>query len=228
MQNPQCIVILDFGGQYTQLIARRVRECGVFSVVLPYATELSEIRAHNPKGVILSGGPSCVLDDGAPLCDAGVFTLGIPVLGICYGMQLTSVLLNGGVAACSLREYGRSVVTMDQREHGLLAGLSEKSFCWMSHTYQVTSLPQGFESIAHTDNCPIAGMANEALRIYGVQFHPEVTHTEEGRRVLENFLKNICGLAGDWNMEAYAELAVESIRKQVGDGTVLLGLSGGV
>ena len=228
MQNPQCIVILDFGGQYTQLIARRVRECGVFSVVLPYTATLDEIRAHEPKGVILSGGPSCVLDEGAPFCDVGVFALGIPVLGICYGMQLTSVLLGGGVAACSLREYGRSQVVMDKRDTGLLAGLKAQSMCWMSHTYQVTGLPEGFESIAHTDSCPAAGMADESRRIYGVQFHPEVTHTEEGRRVLENFLKSICGLAGDWNMAAYAEIAVQKIRDQVGQGTVLLGLSGGV
>lgn len=228
MEHPQCIVILDFGGQYTQLIARRVRECGVYSVVLPYSTELNEIRTHDPRGVILSGGPSCVLDEGAPLCDIGIYALGVPVLGICYGMQLTSVLLGGGVAACSSREYGRSVVAMDKRDSGLLNGLNEKSFCWMSHTYQVTGLPDGFVPIAHTDNCPVAAMADENRHIYGVQFHPEVTHTEEGRKVLENFLKKICGLAGDWNMEAYAELAVKKIREQVGEGTVLLGLSGGV
>ncbi len=228
MQNPQCVVILDFGGQYTQLIARRVRECGVFSVVLPYTAELSDIRAYEPRGVILSGGPSCVLDEGAPLCDVGIYQLGVPVLGICYGMQLTSILLGGGVAACSLREYGRSAVTMDVTDHGLLKGMAAQSFCWMSHTYQVETMPQGFAVIAHTDNCPVAAMADDARRIYGVQFHPEVTHTEEGRKVLSNFLMDICGLAGDWNMEAYAELAVKQIRDQVGEGTVLLGLSGGV
>ena len=228
MQNPQCVVILDFGGQYTQLIARRVRECGVFSVVLPYNTPLDDIRAYEPKGFVLSGGPSCVLDEGAPFCDKGIFSMGVPVLGICYGMQLTSVLLGGGVAACSLREYGRSQVEMDQRDHGLLTGLSHQSYCWMSHTYQVSSLPQGFHGIAHTDNCPIAAMADDEHRIYGVQFHPEVTHTEDGRKVLSNFLIDICGFAGDWNMEAYAELAVAKIREQVGEGTVLLGLSGGV
>ena len=193
MQNPQCVVILDFGGQYTQLIARRVRECGVYSVVLPYTAELSDIRDCKPMGLILSGGPSCVLDAGAPMCDVAIFEMGVPVLGICYGMQLTSVLLGGGVAACSLREYGRSTVAMDQRDTGLLKGMREQSFCWMSHTYQVQSLPAGFHAIAHTDHCPIAAMADDARRIYGVQFHPEVTHTEEGRAVLSNFLMDICG-----------------------------------
>ena len=228
MEKPQCVVILDFGGQYTQLIARRVRECGVFSVVLPYSVELDEIRTYEPQGLILSGGPSCVLDDGAPRCDAGIFTLGVPVLGICYGMQLTSVMLGGEVAACGQREYGRAPIHMDKRDAGLLMGLKPESYCWMSHTYQVKTMPQGFESIAHTGNCPVAGMADEHRRIYGVQFHPEVTHTEEGRLVLTNFLYKLCGLKGDWSMEAYAEIAVQKIREQVGEGTVLLGLSGGV
>jgi GMP synthase (glutamine-hydrolysing) len=228
MENPQCIVILDFGGQYTQLIARRVRECGVYSEVLPYSTPLAEIRDKAPLGMILSGGPSCVTDVSAPFCDIGVFSLGVPVLGICYGMQLTSIMLGGGVNACSLREYGRSQVAMDRRDKGLLRGLATQSYCWMSHTYQVSQMPAGFDVIAHTDHCPVAAMADETRRIYGVQFHPEVTHTEEGRKVLQNFLFDICGMKGDWNMAAYAELEVARIRKQVGDGTVLLGLSGGV
>ena len=228
MQNPQCVVILDFGAQYTQLIARRVRECGVFSVVLPCTTALDDIRAYEPRGLILSGGPSCILDADAPRCDAGIYELGVPILGICYGMQLTSVLLGGDAGACSLREYGRVQMTVDKRDSGLMEGLDEQSYCWMSHTYQVLRLPEGFEAIAHTDSCPIAAMANVERQIYGVQFHPEVTHTEQGRLILENFLKKICRLKGDWNMEAYVEIAVRDIRKQVGDGTVLLGLSGGV
>ena len=228
MQNPQCVVILDFGAQYTQLIARRVRECGVFSVVLPYSAELKDIKAHEPKGLILSGGPSCILDHGAPRCDTGIFDLGVPILGICYGMQLTATTLGGEAGTCSLREYGRIKMTVDKRDTGLMAGLAESSYCWMSHTYQVLRLPEGFTAIAHTENCPITAMANEERRIYGVQFHPEVTHTEEGRRILENFLLNICGFAGDWNMEAYAEMAIQKIQEQVQDGTVLLGLSGGV
>jgi GMP synthase (glutamine-hydrolysing) len=228
MQNPQCVVILDFGAQYTQLIARRVRECGVFSVVLPNNTELSEIRAYEPHGLILSGGPSCILSADAPRCDPRIYELGVPILGICYGMQLTATLLGGQAGSCSLREYGRVRVTVDKRDSGLLEGLDEQSYCWMSHTYQVLALPEGFQSIAHTDSCPIAAMADDKRRVYGVQFHPEVTHTEQGRLILDNFLKKICGLKGDWNMEAYAEREIHKIREQVGDGTVLLGLSGGV
>jgi len=229
MQKPQCVVILDFGAQYTQLIARRVRECGVFSEVLPYTTAIEDILAKEPKGIILSGGPASVLAEDAPKCDKAIFELGIPVLGICYGMQLAAYLLDGKVAACNQREYGRKTTVMDHCQDGLLNGLQEESSCWMSHTYQVVGLPEGFSGIAHTESCPYAGMADNARKLYGVQFHPEVTHTEEGCRVLKNFLMDICGLQGDWNMESYAETAVREIREQVGEtGTVLLGLSGGV
>ena len=229
MQKPECVVILDFGAQYTQLIARRVRECGVYSEVLPYTAALDEVTAREPKGIILSGGPASVLAEDAPKYDRAVFDLGIPVLGICYGMQLIAYLLDGDVAACELSEYGRTAVEMDQRDAGLLKGLEENSQCWMSHTIQVTGLPSGFQPIAHTGSCQFAAMANEQRGIYGVQFHPEVTHTDEGLRILKNFLFDICGLQGDWNMEAYAEIAVKQIRDQVGEtGTVLLGLSGGV
>lgn len=229
MQDPQCVVILDFGGQYTQLIARRVRECGVYSVVLPYHTELGRICELKPKGIILSGGPASVLDQDAPKCDEGIYRLGIPVLGICYGMQLTAQLLGGQIERASQREYGRTLVHMDQRQTGLLQGMKEKSQCWMSHTYQVQRPPEGFSAIAHTGSCPVAAMADEARKLYGIQLHPEVTHTEEGKKILENFLKNICLLDCDWNMESYAEMAIRRIREQVGDtGTVLLGLSGGV
>jgi len=229
MQKPQCVVILDFGAQYTQLIARRVRELGVFSVVLPYTATMDEILEKEPKGIILSGGPATVLADDAPKCDAAILTLGVPVLGICYGMQLTAYLLDGRVAACDQREYGRTQTVMDTTDAGLLSGLRGESSCWMSHTYQVVGLPTGFERLAHTGCCPNAAMADPARRLYGVQFHPEVTHTEEGRKVLENFLYDICGLTADWNMESYVEIAVRQIRDQVGEtGTVLLGLSGGV
>ena len=229
MQNPQGVVILDFGGQYTQLIARRIREGGVYSSVLPYTATKAEILAEKPLGLILSGGAYSVLDEDAPLCDQEIFSLGIPVLGICYGMQLMAHVLGGKVTRGQPREYGRTQVWMDKRDAGLLEGLSEQSECWMSHTWQVSGLPSGFEIIAHTEACPIAAMANETERLYGVQFHPEVTHTEEGRKLLETFLKDICAIPGGWNMEAYAELAVRQIQEQVGDtGTVLLGLSGGV
>ncbi len=228
MEAPQCVLILDFGGQYTQLIARRVREHGVYSCVLPCGAPLADIRALQPRGIIFSGGPASVLDESAPTVDEGVFALGVPVLGICYGMQLMAHLLGAPVERGARREYGRTDVTMDRVDGGLLAGLQPRSACWMSHTYQVARPPEGFAAIAHTADCPVAAMADETRRLYGVQFHPEVTHTEEGARVLENFLLDICGCAGDWSMEAYADMTIRQIREQVDGGTVLLGLSGGV
>ena len=227
MAQTQKVVILDFGGQYTQLIARRVRECKVYSEVLPYSASIEEIRAVNPVGVILSGGPASVLEEGAPRCDSGVYELGVPVLGICYGMQLTAHLLGGRVEKAAQREYGRISVTMDDRA-SLLQHMSEASSNWMSHTFQVAACPEGFHGIAHSENCPVAAMANDEKRIYGVQFHPEVTHSDEGRTVIQNFL-NICGCVGDWTMAAYAQTAIAQIREVVGEtGTVLLALSGGV
>ena len=227
MAESQRIVILDFGGQYTQLIARRVRECRVYSEVLPYHASIAQIRALHPMGVILSGGPASVLEADAPRCDAGVYALGVPVLGICYGMQLTAHLLGGRVARAEQREYGRITVQMDDTT-SLLAGMSRQSSNWMSHTYQVMDCPPGFRSIAHSLNCPVAAMADDTRRIYGVQFHPEVTHSDEGRTVIQNFL-NICGCSGDWTMAAYAQTAIAAIRETVGEkGTVLLALSGGV
>ncbi len=229
MNKPQCVLILDFGGQYTQLIARRVRECNVFSSVLPYSASMDRIREMNPMGIILSGGPASVLDADAPKIDPAVFELGVPVLGICYGVQLMASLLGATIERCPQREYGRTTVMMDKTDSGLLAGMSAQSEAWMSHTYQVQTPPEGFHAIAHTACCPVAAMANEERKLYGVQFHPEVTHSDEGRMVIENFLTNICHLDGDWTMEAYADLAVAQIREQVGEtGTVLLGLSGGV
>ncbi|MBQ6325573.1 MAG: glutamine-hydrolyzing GMP synthase [Clostridia bacterium] len=228
MTDRQKIIILDFGGQYTQLIARRVRECRIYSEVVPWHTPAEAVRARGPAGIILSGGPASVTDPGAPRCDPAVYDIGVPVLGICYGMQLTAALLGGSVERAAEREYGRVTVRMKERA-GLLQGLSPESSCWMSHTWQVSRCPPGFSPVAETDNCPIAAMANDARRIYGVQFHPEVTHTDEGRRIIRNFALDICGCAGDWTMDAYAETAVKQIRQIVGDtGTVLLALSGGV
>ncbi len=228
MQTTQCVVILDFGGQYTQLIARRVRENKVYSEVVPYTASLRRIQELNPVGIILSGGPASVLAEDAPKCDSGIFELGVPVLGICYGMQLTAHMLGGKVAPAAQREYGRVNVNMEGRED-LLKGMSSESSCWLSHTYQVMAVPEGFEVIAHSDNCPVAAMIHKRKRIYGVQFHPEVTHTKEGAQLLKNFLIDICGCVGDWSMEAYAQMAIKRIRDQVGEkGTVLLALSGGV
>ena len=224
----QTVAILDFGGQYTQLIARRVRECGVYSQVVPYHVSSKELSSMELSGVILSGGPASVLADGAPRCDPEIFSLGVPVLGICYGMQLMAAMLGGRVEAAAQREYGRIRVHMDDRG-SILAGMQPSSFCWMSHTYQVAECPAGFHGLAHTDSCPVAAMADPEKRLYGVQFHPEVTHTDEGKEFIRHFLHGICRCTGDWSMSAYAETAVRLIRETVGEtGTVLLALSGGV
>jgi len=205
-----------------------VRECRVYSEVVPWSISADDIRTRQPSGIILSGGPASVTDPDAPHCDPAVYDLGVPVLGICYGMQLTAQTLGGQVERAVEREYGRVTVRMKEQA-GLLKGLSPGSACWMSHTWQVSACPPGFHIIADTDNCPIAAMANDAKRIYGVQFHPEVTHTDEGKRIIENFVRVICGCKGDWTMDAYAETAVKQIREIVSDtGTVLLALSGGV
>ncbi len=222
------IVILDFGGQYTQLIARRVRENHVYSEVVPWHSSAEEIISRRPVGVILSGGPSSVCDPDAPCCDPAIYDLGVPILGICYGMQLTAHLLGGQVERAKEREYGRVTVRMTDQT-GLMDRMSAASSCWMSHTWQVSACPHGFRPIASTENCPIAAMANDEKRIYGVQFHPEVTHTDEGKRLIRNFLYEICHCTGDWTMDAYIETAVRQIREAVGEtGTVLLALSGGV
>ena len=227
MAETQKIVILNFGGQYTQLIARRVRECHVYSCVLPYDASLETIRAQNPVGVILSGGPASVLEQDAPRCDEGVYQLGVPVLGICYGMQLTAYLLGGTVEKAAQREYGRITVTMDDKT-SLLSGMSDASSCWLSHTYQVKKCPAGFHPIAHSTNCPVAAMANDDKRIYGVQFHPEVQHTVQGSEILRRFLYSVCGASGDWTMADYRQTAIRAIREKVGSGRALLALSGGV
>ncbi len=228
MMNRQTILILDFGGQYTQLIARRVRENHVYSEVVPWSIPAGEIKRRKPAGIILSGGPSSVRDTDAPQCDPAVYELDVPVLGICYGMQLTAHLLGGRVEKAKEREYGRVSVRI-REQNGLLKSMKASSSCWMSHTWQVCACPPGFHIIAETENCPVAAMANDEKRVYGVQFHPEVTHTEEGRLLLQNFLFEICHCAGDWTMEAYAENAIRQIRQTAGEkGTILLALSGGV
>lgn len=223
----QRIIILDFGGQYTQLIARRVRQLKVYSYVLPYKTPAEEIRAMQPSGIILSGSPASLREKEAPLCDPGVFSLGVPVLGICYGMQLMAKMLGGDVNLPDKREYGMADVTLDTL-HPLFKGLPEKSPCWMSHTDQVVAMPEGFLTIAHTSSCPVAAMGDEGRKLYGLQFHPEVTHSRDGMQIIENFLRSICGCHQEWEMSGFAETAVAQIRDAVGDGKVLLALSGGV
>ena len=228
MIRKELILILDFGGQYIQLIARRVREGHVYSEVGPWNTPLSDLLARRPRGIILSGGPASVHDEDAPQIPAALYDAGVPILGICYGMQLTALLLGGRVEKAAQREYGRVAVRMKDQQ-GLLGGLKSVSSCWMSHTWQVTSCPPGFRVIAETDNCPVAAMVHEEKKICCVQFHPEVTHTEDGSMLILNFLFRFCGCSGDWTMSAFADSAVRQIRKTVGEtGTVLLALSGGV
>ena len=225
---PQRILILDFGAQYTQLIARRVREAHVYCEVVPYSIPVDDIRARQPVGLILSGGPSSVTDDDAPRVDPALYALGIPVLGICYGMQLTAHTLGGVVEKAKEREYGRVKVSFDLSSP-LFAGMKPQSVMWMSHTYHVTKAPEGFSSIANSDSCAFCAMANPEKRIYAVQFHPEVTHSEEGSLLLKNYLYSVCGCTGDWTMDAVIDQAIADIRQRVGEtGRVMLGLSGGV
>ena len=223
----EAIVILDFGGQYTQLIARRVRQAHVYSFVMPYTATAEAIARLQPKGIIFSGGPASVLDPAAPRCDERIFEMGVPVLGICYGMQLMGHMLGGRVAAADKREYGLVQVNMN-RETQLFADNDAVNPCWMSHTYQVVALPDGFRAIAGTESCAIAAMVHDEKRFYGVQFHPEVTHTGHGQQMIARFLYDICGCSGDWEMGSFAQQQIAAIREAVGDQTVLLGLSGGV
>ena len=210
MQNVQRIVLVDFGAQYTQLIARRVREAKVFCEVVSYLTPLSEILEKKPVGIILSGGPASVLDADAPHIDPAIYEQGIPVLGICYGMQLTAYTLGGTVERAAQREYGRVPVDFDVNSP-LFAGMKAQSVAWMSHTFHVTRAPEGFTSIAHSENCAFCAMANPEKRIYAVQFHPEVTHSEEGQKVIANFLYNVCGCTGDWTMSTFIDNAIASV-----------------
>ena len=226
MKNQLCIV-LDFGGQYNQLIARRVRECGVYCEVYSYKTPLEKIKAMSPVGIIFTGGPNSVYEENSPHISREIFELGIPVLGICYGCQLMAYTLGGKVSTAPMSEYGKTT-TYYNTESLLFKGLKAENTSWMSHTDYISQLPEGFVSSAHTDNCPVAAMENKAARLYGMQYHPEVNHTEDGVKMLRNFLFNVCGCTGDWTMEDYAKTAIENIRQKVGDGKVLLALSGGV
>jgi GMP synthase (glutamine-hydrolysing) len=223
----QTIVILDFGSQYTQLIARRIREQNVFSVVLPCTTPLDRIQALEPLGVILSGGPSSVYDADAPAADPNVLELGVPVLGICYGLHFIVHHLGGKVISAPKREYGHAEVTIEDSASPLFAGLPKTLAVWMSHGDEAGQLPAGFRRIAVSANA-LAGIANEQRRIWAVQFHPEVHHTPLGAQIIKNFIFNICGAAGDWTPARFIESTVASIRKKVGSGQVICGLSGGV
>jgi GMP synthase (glutamine-hydrolysing) len=221
------IAVLDFGAQYAQLIARRIRELRVFSVILPYDTPAEHIRALRPRGLVLSGGPASVYQDGAPRPDPAVLELGVPVLGICYGMQWMAHALGGRTGPAPVREYGRTRLWVD-RPGELFAGLERRLLCWMSHGDAVLELPPGFETVAHTDHSPHAAIQDPVRKLYGVQFHPEVSHTPWGVDVLRNFVLGICGCAPTWTMRSFVEEATERVREQVGSGRVLCALSGGV
>ena len=224
----QLVIVLDFGGQYNQLIARRVRECGVYCEVMRYTTPIAELAARNPVGIIFTGGPNSVYDPKSPHVDPAIFELGIPILGICYGCQLMAYTLGGTVASSEeTREYGKTL-TEYQTESLLFTGLPKEAISWMSHTDYIQKLPEGFSITAHSAGCPVAAMEYPEKKFYGVQFHPEVNHTVNGQQMLHNFLYQVCGCTGDWTMEDYAKTAIEQIREKVGDGKVLLALSGGV
>ena len=222
------ICILDFGSQYTQVIARRVRECNVYSVILRYDTPAKEIARLNPRGLILSGGPSSVYAKNAPLPDRAIFKLGIPVLGICYGLQLLAQYLGGKVEPGQKREYGKGTLHLKDRSCPLFANLPEALQVWNSHGDKLTKLPAGFKAVATTENSACAAIENRAARMFGLQFHPEVVHTPRGRDILTSFVRRICGCGKSWTMRNYVDQAVEAIRAQVGTEKVILGLSGGV
>ncbi|MBS6216175.1 MAG: glutamine-hydrolyzing GMP synthase [Clostridiales bacterium] len=226
----QLVIVLDFGGQYNQLIARRVRECGVYCEVKPYTTPLEELKAQRPIGFIFTGGPNSVYEEKSPQVDPGIFALGVPVLGICYGCQLMAHTLGGRVTAAqedSAREYGKTETYYDT-SCKLFHGLPERGISWMSHGDYMEKVPEGFSLVAHSDNCPNVAIADEKRGFYGVQYHPEVNHSENGVRMIRNFLYEVCGAAGDWTMDDYKRTAITHIREKVGSGKVLLALSGGV
>jgi GMP synthase (glutamine-hydrolysing) len=221
------ILVLDFGSQYTQLIARRVRECKVYSEIFPFNASIERIKNFNPKGIILSGGPSSVYDKNAPIPDIKIFELGMPVLGICYGMQLMAYLSGGKVAKAVKREYGKAELIIDSRMD-IFEGIPKKTTVWMSHGDRIARRPIDFKTIAHTANSPVAAMANNKKRFYALQFHPEVVHTEKGLEILNNFLFRICRCKPAWTMRSFIDTAIEEIREKIGENKVVCGISGGV
>lgn len=225
--NHDTVLVLDFGGQYNQLITRRIRELKVYSEMHPYNISVEKIKEINPKGIVFSGGPASVYGDGAPHCDPEILKLGIPILGICYGMQLITYLLGGKVERAERREYGKAIMEVDTQDK-LFAGLDNEQLCWMSHGDYITEVPAGFASIGKTEHTLFAAFSNPDLNMYGVQFHPEVKHTANGQAVLENFLFNICQCNADWTMGSFIEEEVARIKEKVGNKKVICGLSGGI
>lgn len=224
----ELVIVIDFGGQYNQLVARRVRECNVYCEIYSYKTDLEKIKAMNPKGIILTGGPNSCYEADSPTYQKELFELGIPVLGLCYGAQLMMHVLGGKVEKATVREYGKTEVLIDKTDSAVFAGVSEKTICWMSHFDYISQAAPGFEITAHTADCPTAALENAKEGLYAIQFHPEVLHTEEGTKMLSNFVLGVCGCAGDWRMDSFVEESIKQIREKVGEGKVLLALSGGV
>ena len=225
--NKELVIVIDFGGQYNQLVARRVRECNVYCEIYSYKTDIAKIKAMNPKGIILTGGPNSCYEDGAPNCTEELFNLGVPVLGLCYGAQLMMHVLGGKVEKAPVREYGKTEVMVDNSS-ALFTDVSPTTICWMSHFDYISKVAPGFRICAHTADCPVAAAEDASRNLYAIQFHPEVLHTKEGTKMLHNYVRGICGCAGDWKMDAFVENTIREIREKVGDGKVLLALSGGV
>lgn len=227
MKTNETILILDFFGQYNQLIARRVRECNVYSEIVPYDISIEKIKEKNPKGIIFTGGPSSVYVDDAKVCDKRIFELGIPILGICYGMQLMTHVMGGTVIRADVREYGVLPVEIDNSSL-LFKGFDDTNSCLMSHTDFVSEVPEGFKVIGKTNTCPIAAMENLEKKFYGIQFHPEVNNTINGTEIIKNFLYNVCGCTGSWKMSSFVEESIQNLKEKIGDKKALCALSGGV
>ena len=224
----ETILILDFGGQYKQLIARRVRECHVYCEILPHSVSMESIRAKAPKGIILTGGPSSVYDPSSPSCSREIFSLGVPVLGICYGAQFMAYSLGGRVESAPASEYGGTALFIDCPGSPLLEDVPSRTTCWMSHTDRITSVPSGFTVTAHTADCPVAAMEDPVRRFFALQFHPEVVHTPEGFDMIRRFVRKVCSCQGNWKMSSFIDEQLQSLRAQVGNKRILLALSGGV
>lgn len=223
----EMVIVIDFGGQYNQLVARRVRECNVYCEIYSYKTDIEKIKAMNPKGIILTGGPNSCYEPGAPSCTDELFNLGIPVLGLCYGAQLMMHVLGGKVEKAPVREYGKTEV-MVETSSPIFTDVTPNTICWMSHFDYISKVAPGFDICAHTADCPVAAAENRDKNLYAIQFHPEVLHTQEGTKMLSNFVRGVCGCSGDWKMDAFVENTIKEIRAKVGNGKVLLALSGGV
>ena len=224
----EVVVVLDFGGQYNQLIARRVRENNVYCEIFSYRTELDVIRKLSPKGIILTGGPSSCYDKNAATYSTELFSMGIPVLGLCYGAQLMMHLLGGSVGPAQIREYGKTEVFIDNTSSPIFKGIDSPTICWMSHFDYISKVGEGFEITSHTNDCPVASFENKEKRLYGIQFHPEVLHSEYGSVMLGNFIKNVCKCECNWKMDAFVESSIKAIKEKVGNGKALCALSGGV